>query len=91
MHLSGKPPLKQGIPIKAVEDDHVDRPRVEAPQCAKPIGTNSLIVLFFVRMYNLHTNGRKIERTLQTSKTVALLEPVVIAKEKHAIPSRTRL
>ena len=68
MHLSGKPPLKQGIPIKAVEDDHVDRPRVEALRSAKPIGTNSLIVLFFVRMYNLHTNGRKIERTLQTSK-----------------------
>lgn len=56
MHLSGKPPLKQGIPIKAVEDDHVDRPRVETLQSVKPIGTNSLIVLFFVRMYKLHTS-----------------------------------
>lgn len=60
MHLSGKPPLKQGIPIKAVEDDHVDRPRVEAPQRAKPIGTNSLIVLFSVRMYNMHTNSARL-------------------------------
>ena len=25
MHLSGKPTLKQGIPIRTVIDDHVDR------------------------------------------------------------------
>ena len=87
MHLSGKPPLKQGIPIKAVEDDHVDRPRVEALRSAKPIGTNSLIVLFFVRMYNLHTNGARLNERFKRPKTAALLEPVVIAKEKHAIPS----
>ena len=28
-HLSVKPPSKQGIPIRAVEDHHVDRPDVE--------------------------------------------------------------
>ena len=54
MHLSGKPPLKQGIPIKAVEDHHVDRPRVEALQSVEPIGTNSLIVLFILRIYYSH-------------------------------------
>ena len=54
MHLSGKPPLKQGIPIKAVEDHHVDRPRVEALQSVEPIGTNSLIVLFILRISKSH-------------------------------------
>ena len=48
MHLSGKPSLKQGIPIKAVEDDHVDRSGVEALQGVKPTDTNSLIDLIIV-------------------------------------------
>ena len=56
MHLSGKPPLKQGIPIKAVEDDHVYRPRVETLQSVNPIGTNSLIVLFVLRIYKLRSS-----------------------------------
>ena len=33
------------FPIRAVEDDHVDRPGVEAQQCVKLTGTNSSIGL----------------------------------------------
>ena len=87
MHLSGKPPLKQGIPIKAVEDHHVDRPRVKALQNVQPIGTNSLIVLsLFVCINYIRTSFIPTSPLLK----IAFLEPVVIAKEIHSIPSRTR-
>ena len=45
MHLSGKPPLKQGIPIKIVVDDDVDRFGVEALRGVKLTDTNNLIDL----------------------------------------------
>ena len=45
MHLSGKPPLKQGIPIKNVVDDDVDRFGVEALRGVKLTNTNNLIDL----------------------------------------------
>ena len=44
-HLSGKPPSKPGIPIRAVEDHHVDRLEVEAQQCVKRTSTNCSIGL----------------------------------------------
>ena len=43
MHLSGKPPSKQGIPIKIVVDYHVDRFGVEALRDVKLTNTNNLI------------------------------------------------
>ena len=43
MHLSGKPPSKQGIPIKIVVDHHVDRFGVKALRGVKLTNTNNLI------------------------------------------------
>src|SRR5690606_15091265 len=37
--------LKTSIPLRAVEDHHVDRPGVEEQQCLKLTGTNSSIGL----------------------------------------------
>ena len=53
MHLSGKPPLKQGIPIKIVVDDDVDRFGVEALRGVKLTNTNNLIELITVCIFNL--------------------------------------
>ena len=53
MHLSGKPPLKQGIPIKIVVDDDVDRFGVEALRGVKLTNTNYLIDLITVCIFNL--------------------------------------
>ena len=40
MHLSVKPALKLGFPIRIVIDHHVDRPGVEVPQGMELTGTN---------------------------------------------------
>ena len=53
MHLSGKPPSKQGIPIKIVVDYHVDRFGVEALRDVKLTNTNNLIDFFTMCMFNL--------------------------------------
>ena len=45
MHLSVKLPSKQGIPIKVVVDDHVDRSGVKVLRDIKPTDTNYLIDL----------------------------------------------
>ena len=46
MHLSGKLPLKQGIPIKVVVDNHFDRSGVKAWWHVELTDTNYLIDLF---------------------------------------------
>lgn len=61
MHLSGKPPLKQGIPIKIVVDDDVDRFGVEALWGVKLTNTNYLIDLFTMCMFNLMIECAGIE------------------------------
>ena len=43
MHLSGKLPLKQGIPMKVVVDNHFDRSGVKALRDAQLTDTNNLI------------------------------------------------
>ena len=43
MHLSGKLPLKQGIPTKDVVDNHFDRSGVKALRGAQLTDTNNLI------------------------------------------------
>ena len=43
MHLSGKPPSKQGIPMKVVVDYHVDRSGVKALRGVELTDTNYLI------------------------------------------------
>ena len=53
MHLSGKPPSKQGIPIKIVVDDNVDRFGVEVLRGMKLTNTNYLIDLIIMCMFNL--------------------------------------
>src|SRR5579871_5187489 len=45
MHLSGKPPSKPGLAIRAVIDHHVDRPEVDVQQCPELTGTNRSIGL----------------------------------------------
>src|SRR5262249_17509612 len=42
--------LETSAPLRAVEDDHVDRPGVEAPQGVELTGTNSSIGLFALIM-----------------------------------------
>ena len=49
MHLSGKLPLKQGIPIKVVVDYHVDRSGVKALQDVQLTDTNYLIDFIHLR------------------------------------------
>ena len=51
MHLSGKLPLKQGIPIKVVVDDHVDRSGVKALQGVQLTDTNYLIDFIHLRRF----------------------------------------
>ena len=53
MHISGKPPSKQGIPIKIVVDDNVDRFGVEVLRGMKLTNTNYLIDLNTMCMFNL--------------------------------------
>ena len=48
-HLSGKLPLKQGIPIKVVVDNHIDRSGVKALRGVELTDTNYLIDLFNYR------------------------------------------
>ena len=55
MHLSGKPPSKQGIPIKIVVDYHVDRSGVEVLRGMKLTDTNNLIDLYLCVFKILHT------------------------------------
>ena len=43
MHLSGKLPSKQGIPMKVVVDNHFDRSGVKALRDAQLTDTNNLI------------------------------------------------
>ena len=43
MHLSGKLPLKQGIPMKDVVDNHFDRSGVKALRGVELTDTNNLI------------------------------------------------
>ena len=50
MHLSGKLPLKQGIPIKVVVDDHFDRSGVKVLQGIELTDTNYLIDLIHLKM-----------------------------------------
>ena len=49
MHLSGKLPLKQGIPMKDVADDHVDRSGVKALRDAQLTDTNILIDFIHIK------------------------------------------
>ena len=60
MHLSGKLPLKQGIPIMVVVDNHFDRSGVKAWRHVELTDTNYLIdlfnyrfILYAMRIYNL--------------------------------------
>ena len=50
MHLSGKLPLKQGIPMKVVVDDHFDRSGVKALRDVELTDTNNLIDLNHLKM-----------------------------------------
>ena len=50
MHLSGKLPLKQGIPMKVVVDDHFDRSGVKASRDVELTDTNNLIDLIHLKM-----------------------------------------
>ena len=89
MHLSGKPPSKQGIPIKIVVDDHVDRFGVEALRGVKLTNTNNLIDFFTMCMFNLikHT----ICFLLMLNRVFILInDGVIIAFWHHPIPFRTR-
>ena len=65
MHLSGKPPSKQGIPIKIVVDDNVDRFGVEVLWGMKLTNTNYLIDLIIMCMFNLIKHMIEIEFTLK--------------------------
>ncbi len=66
MHLSVKPPSKQGFPIRAVEDHHVDRTGVEEWQHLKltvtncSIGLNSLHVVWFTIDMNITRSGKLV-------------------------------
>ena len=67
MHLSGKPPSKQGIPIKIVVDDNVDRFGVEVLRGMKLTNTNYLIDLIIMCMFNLIKHMVEIEFTKKSS------------------------
>lgn len=90
MHLSGKPPSKQGIPIKIVVDDHVDRCGVEAPWGVKLTHTNNLIdfllcvCLILLMAYELCLKTRMLNYRLLIN------DGVIIAFWHHPIPFRTR-
>jgi hypothetical protein len=79
-----------------VEDDHVDRPGVEAQQCVKLTGTNNSFDLI-VRIASAHQNetSAKPQKTPQKGNNQLLtLMPfadlVVMAERLHPIPFRTR-
>ena len=77
-------PLETRFPLRTVEDDHVDRPDVEAQQCVKLTGTNcsiGLIVLIFSICEPMST------RYLTYLSFAGL---VTMAKCLNPIPSRTR-
>ena len=60
--------MKRVFPIRAVEDDHVDRPGVEVQQCMKLTGTNSsigLIVLIDHAHLKANTKVFVLTRTRQ--------------------------
>ena len=58
MHLSGKLPLKQGIPTKVVVDNHFDRSGVKALRDAQLTDTNNLID--FIHFEELSSNSVRI-------------------------------
>lgn len=49
-----------------MEDDHVDRPGVEAQQCVQLTGTNRSIGLIAL-IFNVHTHSRVSTRLLRVS------------------------
>ena len=66
------------FPIRAVEDDHVDRPGVEAPQGVELTGTNSSIGLIalinamlinsLTRLFGAKSAGRSGRATLAPAR-----------------------
>ena len=58
MHLSGKLPSKQGIPMKDVVDNHFDRSGVKALRDAQLTDTNNLID--FIHFEDLSSNSMRI-------------------------------
>ena len=89
MHLSGKPPSKQGIPIKIVVDDNVDRFGVEVLWGMKLTNTNYLIDLITMCMFNLII-GRNRNLQIVRLKGIWINDGVIIAFWSHPIPFRTR-
>ncbi|SCM71977.1 conserved hypothetical protein [uncultured Pleomorphomonas sp.] len=59
------------LPIRAVEDHHVDRPGVEAQQCVKLTGTNSSIglIALIIPVHPEDDTGHNI--TIRWRKTIA--------------------
>jgi hypothetical protein len=56
-----------------VEDDHVDRPGVEAQQCVKLTGTNSSIGLIVLIEYaHLRANAERLSRQDECAAFVRL-------------------
>ncbi len=83
--------MRRVLPIRAVEDDHVDRLGVEVQQCTKLTSTNrsiGLIPLIYQCSLYLATASRNKIQLLNLSLSLTGL--VVIARRPNPIPSRTR-
>ena len=72
-----------------MEDDHVDRPGVEAQQCVKLTGTNSSIGLI-VLIPHAHRTQAVAAQDEQLLEYVRFADLVVMAERLHPIPFRTR-
>ena len=72
-----------------MEDDHVDRPGVEAQQCAKLTGTNSSIGLI-VPIACTRREAAQEKYQLLENEHVRFADLVVMAGCLHPIPFRTR-
>ena len=69
------------LPIRAVEDHHVDRPGVEAQQCVKLTGTNSSIG-FIALIIPVHPNKDE-QDTTSRSGPQSRQRPFVTAQLSH--------